>query len=93
MTILASEQVRRWLIALSPDTRKRVRAPLRGLENRRGDMRSLSGELEGFCRLRIGGLRIVYSEHAGRILRLEYADSRDLVYETFLKILEERKSW
>jgi hypothetical protein len=37
------------------------------------------------------GLRIVYSQHRGQIIRLEYADSRDVVYETFLKVLHERK--
>jgi mRNA-degrading endonuclease RelE of RelBE toxin-antitoxin system len=91
MKISASDQVQRWLIALPPETKRRVRASLRGLQNGRGDLKALSGELEGFCRLRIDGLRIVYSQHRGRIIRLEYADSRDVVYETFLKVLHERK--
>jgi hypothetical protein len=39
----------------------------------------------------IDGLRIVYSQHPGQIIRLEYADSRDVVYETFLKVLRERE--
>jgi mRNA-degrading endonuclease RelE of RelBE toxin-antitoxin system len=92
MKILASDQVRRWVIALPPDTKKRVRAALHGLQNGRGNIKALQGELEGFCRLRIEGLRIVYSQHRGQIIRLEYADSRDVVYETFLKILSERKT-
>ena len=92
MKILASDQVQRWLIALSPETKKRVRAALRGLQNGRGDIKALRGELEGFCRLRVEGLRIVYSQHRGQIIRLEYADSRDVVYETFLKVLHERKT-
>ena len=91
MKISASDQVQRWLISLSPETKKRVRIALRELQNGRGDIKALGGELEGFCRLRIGGLRIVYSQHRGQIIRLEYADSRDVVYETFLKVLEERK--
>jgi mRNA-degrading endonuclease RelE of RelBE toxin-antitoxin system len=91
MRILASEPVQRWLVALPPETKKRVRAALRELEHGRGDIKALHGELEGFCRLRIDGLRIVYSQHRGQIIRLEYADSRDLVYETFLKVLHERK--
>jgi len=91
MKISASEQVQRWLVALAPDTKKRVRAALRGLECGRGDIKALRGELEGLCRLRIDGLRIVYSQHRGHIIRLEYADSRDVVYETFLKVLHERK--
>jgi mRNA-degrading endonuclease RelE of RelBE toxin-antitoxin system len=91
MKILASDAVQQWLVALPPETKKRVRVALRELQNGRGDIRALQGELAGFCRLRIGGLRIVYSHHRGRIIRLEYADSRDVIYETFLKILEERK--
>lgn len=90
MKILASEQVRRWLVALSPDTKKRVRAALPGLQQGQGDLKALRGELEGFCRLRIDGLRIVYSQHTGRVIRLEYADCRDVVYETFLRVLSER---
>jgi mRNA-degrading endonuclease RelE of RelBE toxin-antitoxin system len=92
MKISASEQVQRWLVALPPETKKRVRAALRGLQSGRGDIKALSGELEGFCRLRIDGLRVVYSQHRGGIIRLEYADSRDVVYETFLKVLHERKN-
>jgi mRNA-degrading endonuclease RelE of RelBE toxin-antitoxin system len=91
MRILASEPVQRWLVALPPETKKRVRAALRELQQGRGDIKALHGELEGFCRIRIDGLRIVYSQHRGQIIRLEYADSRDLVYETFLKVLHERK--
>ena len=65
MKILASEAVKRWLIALPPETKKRVRAALLKLQNGRGDIKALHGELEGFCRLRIGGLRIVYSQLRG----------------------------
>jgi mRNA-degrading endonuclease RelE of RelBE toxin-antitoxin system len=91
MRISASDQVQGWLVALPPDTKKRVRAALRGLAKGRGDIKALRGELEGFCRLHIGGLRIVYSQLPQETLRLEYADRRDVVYETFLKILSEQK--
>ena len=92
MKISASDQVQRWLVALPPDTKKRVRHALHGLQRGRGDLKALRGELEGFCRLRIEGLRIVYSQHREQIIRLEYADSRDVVYETFLRVLHERKT-
>jgi len=91
MAISASDQVQRWLVSLPPETKKRVRAAVRGLDGGRGDIKALHSELEGFCRLRIGGLRIVYSQHPGNLIQLEYADSRDVVYETFLKVLHERK--
>ena len=87
MQISASEQVQRWLVSLPPDSKKRVRAALRDLQSGRGDIKALRGELEGFCRLRIDGLRVVYSQHPGKVIRLEYADCRDVVYDTFLKVL------
>ena len=88
MKISASEQVQTWLVALPPETKKRVRLALRGLEHGRGDIKAMHGELAGFNRLRIGGLRVVFSQLPGRVLRLEYADSRDVVYENFLRIIE-----
>ena len=88
MKISASEQVQAWLVALPPDTKKRVRLALRGLERGQGDIKALHGELAGFNRLRIGGLRIVFSQHPGRVLRLEYADTRDVVYENFLRLTD-----
>jgi mRNA-degrading endonuclease RelE of RelBE toxin-antitoxin system len=91
MRISASEQVQRWLVSLPPDPKRRVRAALRGLQKGHGDIKALRGDLEGFCRLRVGGLRIVYSQHPGKVIRLGYADSRDLVYETFLGVLRERQ--
>ncbi|HEY1718393.1 MAG TPA: hypothetical protein VGH42_08900 [Verrucomicrobiae bacterium] len=91
MKISASEQVQAWLVALPPDTKKRVRLSLRGLEHGAGDIKALQGGLAGFNRLRIGGLRVVFSQKPGRILRLEYADSRDVVYENFLRVIEARR--
>jgi mRNA-degrading endonuclease RelE of RelBE toxin-antitoxin system len=90
MKISASEQVRAWLVALPPETKKRVRTALRGLEHGKGDIKAMHSELAGFNRLRIGGLRVVYSQQSGRVLRLEYADSRDVVYENFLRVIESR---
>ena len=90
MKISASEQVQTWLVALPPETKKRVRLALRRLEHGRGDIKAMHGELAGFNRLRIGGLRVVFSQKPGGVLRLEYADSRDVVYENFLRIIEGR---
>jgi mRNA interferase RelE/StbE len=91
MKISASEQVTEWLRSLSPETKRRVRAALRGLEDWKGDIKALQGELDGFYRLRVGGYRIVYRVTAGKMIQLEYADMRDIVYETFreLRILGE----
>lgn len=92
MKISASDSVAAWLTALPPQSKHRVRLALRALEHGRGDVKHLIGPLEGFCRLRVGGLRIIYRQVSGREIRLEYANTRDVVYETFLQLLEERQA-
>jgi len=65
---------------------------LRGLARGRGDVKALVGPLEGFNRLRIGGIRIVYRQTGSKEIRLEYANTRDVVYELFQQLLSERRS-
>jgi mRNA interferase RelE/StbE len=91
MKISASEQVAEWLSSLPPEPKRRVRAALRNLERWRGEIGPLHGELEGFYRLRIGGYRIVFRVTSRQVIRLEYADTRDVVYEVFrqLRMLSE----
>ncbi len=91
MRILASDQVTRWLRNLPPEPKQRVRAALKGLERWQGDFKALRGELEGFYRLRVGGYRIVYRMISRSLVQLEYADTRDVVYEAFrqLRLLTE----
>jgi len=88
MKISASEQVQRWLSGLTPESKRQVRAALRGLERsgRNLDVKALRGELEGFYRLRVGGYRIVYHYGAGQIVYLDYAELRDEVYEAFKRL-------
>ena len=90
MKISASDQVQGWLVALPPATKLRVRLALRDLAKDKGDIRALEKELSGWCRLRVGGLRIIYKRLPGQIIRLDYADSRDVVYENFLEVLARR---
>jgi mRNA-degrading endonuclease RelE of RelBE toxin-antitoxin system len=68
-----------------------VRVALRNLETWRGDIAPLHGELEGFYRLRIGGYRVVFRVMPRQMIRVEYADTRDVVYEVLrqLRILSE----
>jgi mRNA-degrading endonuclease RelE of RelBE toxin-antitoxin system len=91
MKILASDQVATWLRNLPPKPKRRVRAALKGLERWQGDIKPLRGELQDFYRLRIGGYRIVCRVISGSLVRLEYADTRDVVYEAFrqLRLLSE----
>jgi len=49
-----------------------------------------SGKREGFNRLRIGGLRVIYHQISGKEILLEYGNTRDAVYELYERILENR---
>jgi mRNA-degrading endonuclease RelE of RelBE toxin-antitoxin system len=91
MKILASDQVAGWLRNLPPEPKQRVRATLKGLERWQGDIKPFRGELEGFYRLRVGGYRIVCRKISRALVELEYADTRDVVYEAFrqLRLLTE----
>lgn len=92
MKISASEQVAQWLTALPPQSKHRVRIALRNLAKGRGDIKGLQGPLEGFNRLRIGGRRIIYRQVSRREILLEFANTRDGVYELFEQILARRKT-
>lgn len=86
MSVSASEQVRNWLTGLPPTTKHKVRLALRKLESGKGDIKALSGPLEGFNRLRIGSLRVIYRQTGRHDFFLEYANSRDRVYEVFQEV-------
>jgi mRNA-degrading endonuclease RelE of RelBE toxin-antitoxin system len=91
MKILASDQMAKWLRNSPPEPKQRVRAAFRRLERWQGDIKPLRGELEGFYRLRVGGYRIVCRMVSKSLVQLEYADTRDVVYEAFrqLRLLTE----
>ena len=48
--------------------------------------------MEGFCRLRVGGIRILFHQIDSKEILLDYANTRDVVYELYEQILAERKS-
>jgi len=89
MRISASEPVQLWLQGLPPETKQRVRRQLKALAGGRAgrlDLKALRGELEGFYRLRIGDYRMVYHLEPGPMVRLDYADLRDVVYNVFRQL-------
>ena len=88
MKISASEQVQLWLAGLPPQTKRRVRAALKGLvaSARDLDLKALRRELEGFYRLRVGEHRIVYHLETKQTIRLDYVDLREEVYEAFRRL-------
>jgi len=90
MKILASAEFAQWLSSLPPHPKKRVRLALRKLQKGQGDIKALQGSLEGFCRLRVGGMRIIYRYKGAKTVYLEYGNTRDAVYEIFQQHLGKR---
>src|SRR2546425_7881172 len=88
MRISACKEVQLWLSGLAPQTKRRVRAALKGLaaSDRDMDVKALRGELEGFYRLRVGNYRVVYHLETNRVICLDYADLREEVYEAFKRL-------
>jgi len=77
------EQVKEFIDTLAPESRKRIRFRLRGLETERGDCMPLKEKLAGYHRLRIGGYRVLYRYLPGKVIECVFAESRSLVYHLF----------
>lgn len=86
MKIEVEQQVLDFVGSLAPEPRRLIREALRKLEQEKGDIRALEGELEGFYRLRVGRYRIIFCyqrERRVRQIRCVYAAHRTLIYEVF----------
>jgi mRNA-degrading endonuclease RelE of RelBE toxin-antitoxin system len=77
------EQVKMFIDTLAPESRKKMRLGLRGLETERGDCVALKEKLGGYHRLRIGGYRVLYRYRPGKVIECVFAESRSLVYHLF----------
>jgi mRNA interferase RelE/StbE len=88
-----ADQVLEFLRRLAPNPRKAVRAGLHGLEEGRGDLKALEGDLAGYWRLRITKYRIIfsYATRAGQpVAQCVYAAERGIVYEIFSEQLRQQ---
>jgi mRNA-degrading endonuclease RelE of RelBE toxin-antitoxin system len=77
------EQVKGFIDTLAPESRKKIRLALRGLEAERGDCLSLREKLAGYHRFRVGGYRVVYRYLPGKMIECVFAEERSLVYHLF----------
>jgi mRNA-degrading endonuclease RelE of RelBE toxin-antitoxin system len=77
------EQVMIFINTLAPDSRKKIKLGLRGLEEECGDCIALKEKLAGYHRLRIGGYRIIYRYLPGKVVECVFAETRSLVYHLF----------
>ena len=77
-------QVRDYISALPPDTKKAFNRELKKLAEGGGDTHPLKKNLEGFHRLRIGSYRVIYQYAPGHAIHCAYAGPRETVYQTFV---------
>jgi len=83
MKVEVSAQVADFVKRLPPDPRRLLRRALRDLEKEKGDIKPLEGPLDGYCRLRVGGYRVVLGYAANGRLQCVFAERRSIVYEVF----------
>ena len=57
----------------------------------KGHIKGMQDDLDGFCRLSVGGTRILYRHVSARETRWGYANTRDVVYEIFRQLPAEDK--
>jgi mRNA interferase RelE/StbE len=84
--IQVHERVRAYQRALPPETRRAAKAAILGLP--RGDVKSLTEDLDGLYRLRVGRHRFIWRYYGGGI-RVFYAAPRKTVYEYLAAHLRE----
>jgi mRNA-degrading endonuclease RelE of RelBE toxin-antitoxin system len=83
MRVEVSTQVADFVRRLPPEPRRLLRRALRALERERGDIKPLEGSLDGYCRLRVGGYRVILSYAGNGRVQCLFAERRSIVYEVF----------
>ena len=80
-----SDQVVATLISLHSQTRQAIRRAPADLDGgKKRDTKALSPPLQGFSRLRVGKLRIIYRrEPESHAIIAEYLEFRATIYESF----------
>lgn len=91
MKIEVSRQVVDLIKSQAPEPRQFLRRALQGLSQNRGDIRSLEPPLEGYCRLRVRGYRILFA-YGPRSIQCVFAERRSIVYEVFERVLAAKLS-
>jgi mRNA-degrading endonuclease RelE of RelBE toxin-antitoxin system len=91
MRIEVSGQVEDFIRRQAPESRRRLRLALRGLEKGRGDQRPLEGPLSGYRRLRVGAFRVIFIHATDPkrtpVIRCLFAERRGVVYEVLEHVL------
>ncbi len=92
MRVELSQQVVDSVRKQAPEPRRFLRQALRNLANERGDIRSLEPPLDGFCRLRVRGYRIIFAYGPRQTVQCIFAQRRSIVYDIFEQVLADKLS-
>lgn len=90
MKVVLAQQVVDFVQRLPPEPKQRLRRALRELSRERGDIKPLEPPLAGYCRLRIGGYRVVFAYGSRGRIECIFAEQRSVVYELLLERLRDR---
>ena len=90
MKVVLAAQVVAFVRRLPPEPRQRLRHALRELSRERGDIKALEAPLDGYCRLRVGGYRVVFAYGKRGSIECIFAEQRSVVYELLLERLRDR---
>jgi mRNA-degrading endonuclease RelE of RelBE toxin-antitoxin system len=90
MKVELAVQVVEFVRRLPPDPRRRLRRALKDLANEKGDIKPLHAPLEGYCRLRVGGYRVIFSYASRDRIQCIFAEQRSIVYELLVEMLRDR---
>ncbi len=90
MKVLLAVQVVDFVLRLPPEPKNRLRKALRGLADEKGNIKALEAPLEGYCRLRVGGYRIVFAYGNRETIECIFAEQRSVVYELLMAQIHDR---
>ena len=86
ITVRVQEEVLDYLRRISPQPRHALRMAIKALAEEKGDIKSLTDELEGFYRLRVGSQRVIFEYEVindRRVITCVFAGPRKWIYEVF----------
>ena len=86
ITVRVQEEVVDYLRRLAPEPRHALRLAIKNLAREKGDIKPLTDDLEGFCRLRVGSHRVVFEYQVidgRRVITCVFAGPRKWIYEVF----------
>jgi len=90
MRVVLARQVLEFVRRLPPEPKRRLRRALRELTREKGDIKALEPPLEGYCRLRVGGYRVVFGYGKRGTIECIFAERRSVVYEVLVEQLLDR---